>query len=364
MKKRIIKVIFCFTVIFLVFSIPVLAAEEGDAVADIIEDFSEALPEGSGVSADGDALIENFGFEAILRGALEGVVGRKSEIAGFFLSIIGFCILSILCENLPFSASGRQREVSAALFTVMSLGLYPKIYSIFLTVKESLESVTVFFGAALPAMTAITAASGAVKSAGVQAMNMNITLGIIGAVASKILLPLSLALLALALVSSFGDGMAAGVSRGIKSLFTFGLGIVTAASSAAIALQSVVASASDSAALRAARYAAGGLIPVVGSQVSGALSTLAGGLAYAKSTVGAASIAAISALTLSPLVLLLLYRMAFSMAVTFMDYTDNARGSRCFSAYKTAFDAVISAYVMSTLICIIQVIVFMKGGAA
>lgn len=363
MKRKIVTVMFSLAIVFLLFSIPIYAAEENSGGAnDLIEDFCEAIPEQSGVSLDEDLLIEGFGFEGILSGIIDAIMGRKSELASFFFSVIGFCALSIVCENLPLGASGGQREVSAALFTVMSLALYPRIYSIFLCVKESLEAVTAFFGAALPAMTAITAASGAVKSAGVQAMNMNITLGIIGAVASGALLPLSLALLALALVSSFADGIAAGVSRGIKSLFTFGLGIVTAASSAAITLQSVVASAADSASLRAARYAAGSLIPVVGSQVSGALSTLAGGLAYAKSTVGAASIAVISAIALAPLVLLLLYRMVFSMAVTFMEYMDNARGVRCFSAYRTAFDAVISAYVMSTLVCIIQVIVFIKGG--
>lgn len=364
MKKRVLKVSLCFAFLFLLFSVSVFAAEEsGSAVSDMIEDFRDVIPPESEVELDEDLLIEDFGFEGILRGALSAITERKSEISGFLFSVIAFCIMSVLCENLSFSGESAKRGVSAALFCVMSIALYPRVYSVFISVKESLESVSAFFGAALPAMTAITAASGAVKSAGVQAMNMNITLGIIGALASRVLLPLSLSLLALALVSSFADGMAGGVSKGIKSLFTFGLGIVTASASAAIALQSVVASAADSAALRAARYAAGGLIPVVGSSVSGALSTLAGGLAYAKSTVGAGAIAVISALALSPLILLLLYRTVFSIAISFMEYMDNARGIRCFSAYRTAFDAVISVYVMTTLVCITQVIVFIKGGA-
>ena len=248
------------------------------------------------------------------------------------------------------------------VFVIMSVIVYPRLYAVFESVRASLESVSSFFGAALPIMTAITTASGSVKTAGVQAMNMNITLGIVGAVATKILLPLSFAMLAFALVSSFGDSGVGNVAKGIKNTFTFGLGIVTAVSSATIALQTVIASASDSAALRAARYAAGALIPVVGASVSSALSTLAGGLAYAKSTVGAAAIAVIAAISIAPLVSLLVYRMIFSIAVSFLEYADNPRGVRCFSAYKTAFDAVISVYVMSTLVCIIQLIVFMKGG--
>ena len=191
---------------------------------------------------------------------------------------------------------------------------------------------------------------------------MKIVLGIVGAVATDLLLPLSFAMLALALVSSFGDGGAAKVGKGIKSFFMFGLGIVTSVSSAAIALQSVIASASDSAALRAARYAASSLVPVVGSSVSSAISTLAGGLAYAKSAVGAAAVAVVAAISVTPLVTLLLYRAAFSLAVSLLEYVDSACAARCFSAYRSAFDSVIAVYVMSTLICIIQLLIFIKGG--
>ena len=363
MKKGFIKIALTAALMFFVFPLSVSAAEEKSYADGIIEDFEGAIPAETEISTSSDELIESFGFDAIMRAAIGEISSGKNEFFGFLLTVIGFCILSVLCESISFSGEGADRTVGATLLLVMSLAIYPRIHSIFLSVKGSLDTLTVFLGAALPAMTAVTAGSGAVKSAAVQTMNMNITLGIIGSVASRLLLPLSFALLALALTSSVGDGISVGVGRGIKSLFTFGLGIVTAAASAAIALQSVVAGAADSAALRAARYAASGLIPVVGSSVSGALSTLAGGLAYAKSTIGAASIGVISALTIAPLVLLLIYRMVFSLAVTLMEYMDNGRCVRCFSAYRTAMDAVISVYVMSTLVCIIQVILFIKGGA-
>ena len=365
MKKRAFVIFVSFFTLFFIFSVSVSAADsEKNIYEEIIEEFENAIPEESGVKIDTNDMMDSFSFKEMLYAALGGLGDRKGEIISFLMTVIGFCILGVMCDSVSLLGAGNDRTVSAAFFTVMSIALYPRIYSVFLSVSNTLDSISVFFGAALPAMTAITAATGAVKSAGVQAMNMNIALGIVGNIASHVLMPLCLSLLALALVSSFGDGIAVSVSNGIKSLFTFGLGIVTAVSSAAIALQSVIASASDSAALRAARYAVGGLIPVVGSSVSGALSTLAGGLAYAKSTVGALSIATISIIAIAPLLHLILYRMIFSLAISFMEYMDNARGKRCFFAYRTAFDAVISVYVMSTLVCIIQVLVFIKGGVS
>jgi len=369
-RKRIFMLVSLFPVLFLSFFVPSLAAsdevfsetDESGAISDIIKEFSSLIPEESGVVLNEDELIAGVGIDGMFGALLGSVMYEKSRIISFFLSVMGFALFAVLCDSVSFSGSGMEKHASVGVFVIMSVTVYPTVYSVFSEVRTSLEGVSSFFGAALPILTAISAASGSVKTAGVQAMNMNITLGIIGSVASRLLLPLSFALLALALTSSISDGISVGVGKGIKSLFTFGLGIVTAASSAAIALQSVVAGAADSAALRAARYAAGGLIPVVGSSVSGALSTLAGGLAYAKSTVGAASIGVISVLSITPLILLLIYRMVFSLGITLMEYMDNGRCVRCFSAYRTAMDAVISVYVMSTLVCIIQVILFIKGG--
>lgn len=371
-KKRIFLLISLFPVLFLsLFVSSSAAADEGataenesGAISEIIEEFSALIPEESGVTLSEEELINRVGIDGMFGAILRSVMNEKSRIISFFLSVMGFALFAVLCDSLSFSGSGMEKHASVGVFVIMSVTVYPTVYSVFSEVRSSLEAISSFFGAALPILTAITSASGSVKTAGVQAMNMNITLGIVGTLATRVLLPLSFAMLALALVSSFGEGGVGRVAKGIKSGFTFGLGIVTAVSSAAIALQTVIASASDSAALRAARYAAGGLIPVVGSSVSSALSTLAGGLAYAKSTVGAAAIAVILLISVAPLISLLLYRMVFSIVLVFMEYVDNGCGVRCFSAYRTAFDSTVAVYVMSTLICIIQLIVFIKGGAA
>ena len=308
--------------------------------------------------------MSSLGIGNILDGVSAALSQKRGELTSFFMTVMGFAVLCAVCEGASFLGSGEDKSLSAAVLTVMAVSVHPKIYSLFLSTRDSLEELSSFFGSALPVMSAVNAASGAVKTAAVQAANMNIILGIIGAIATDLLLPLSFAILALALISSFGESGTLKTAKSIKRLFTFGLGIVSAASSAAIALQTVIASASDSAALRAARYAAGGLIPVVGSSVSSAISTLAGGLAYAKSTVGIGAIVAIASVVSLPLLSLLIHRLAFSLAESLLEYLDSSVASRCFSAYKTAFDAIVSVYVMSTLVCIIQVIVFMKGGVS
>ena len=376
MKRRIALCFLIMLILLFTFSVTALAdgsktadkensiGEAGQIAEEYIARLEEAIPPESEISTDEGELIETVGLDGILRRIVGEIRGESSEIVAFFLTVIGFAVLGIVSESVSYTSDGMEKTAGAGVMVLMSVALYPKMYAIFFSIRESLISVNDFFGTALPILTAITAAGGSVKTAGVQAMNMSVALGASGGIAVKILLPLSTALLALALVSSFGEGAIASVSRAIKHLFTVGLGIITAVSSAAIALQTVIASASDSAALRAARYAAGGLIPVVGSSVSSALSTLAGGLAYAKSTVGTAAIAVVLSLALAPMVMLLLYRSAFSLAILLLECVGITGGVRCFSAYRSAIDSLVAIYVMSTIMCIIQLIIFMKGGGA
>ena len=211
---------------------------------------------------------------------------------------------------------------------------------------------------------AILLAGGNVASATAQAVNLNLTFGVVSHLATDFLLPLASSLFAFALLSGISDGAVSSISKGVRSAFNWALGIATTVIIAASSMQSVVATAKDSAYLRAAKYAASGMIPVVGSTVSGALGTLAGGLSYLKSTVGIASVFVIISISLSPLVSLLLLRFAFSISLTFLEFTSCTGGVRVFSAFRSAIDALISVYCVAAVVYVSQVVIFIKGGAA
>ena len=327
-----------------------------------LEDFYAILPEDSELSSV-DA-VDAVGFEAVLESVLLALSGEGREAFSFFLFAFGF---SVVCAAAGMMDSGgvfglSDRGCEMAVSVICSLGLFKRLYSVSLTVKESLISVADFFSALIPVVTAITSASGEAVTASRQAINMTLTLGIVGRLSVSVLMPLALALFALAVIGSVGDGGTAALAKGIKGIFMWGMGIISAICTAAVAIQSLVASAADSAALRAARYAASGLIPVVGSTVSAALSTLAGGLAFVKSSVGALSVAVILSLVVAPLVSLLLYRLVLSVCIIFLGFVDNTGGVRCFSAFRSALDAITAVYTLSTLVCIVQIVIFMKSG--
>ena len=123
----------------------------------------------------------------------------------------------------------------------------------------------------------------------------------------------------------------------------------------------MISSASDSAVLRTARYMTTSLVPVVGSTVSSALSTLSGGLSYARSVIGAGAIGAILLLALSPLVMLLLYRLALSLCLSLSEMLGVQSGT--FSSFRFSLDAITSLYALMSLSFILQLILFIKVGS-
>lgn len=360
--KRIVFVILLSACLFIFFAVTA-SAEESES-DKILGEFSEILPEDGGVDPDGD-FMDEVSFGSIFEDILSAFAGRWGEVTSFFLMLMGFAVIMAICEGAYVSDNPTLRKNSSvAVAAIASVSIFSSLYEVVGSVRESLGSVTDFLSSLLPIMTAINATSGAPTVASVQAASINVTLALLEKLATGVLLPLVFTLFSLALVSSFSDGGIASVARGIKSVFMWGIGIICTALAAAIGLQSLVASAADTAALRAARYAASGTIPIVGTTVASAIATLAGGLAFVRSNVGVASVAVLISLAVLPIVSLLLYRLAFSAAIIFLEFVGSEGGVRCFSAFRSALDALLAIYSVSVLICIIQIVVFLKSGVS
>jgi stage III sporulation protein AE len=191
---------------------------------------------------------------------------------------------------------------------------------------------------------------------------MNLTLALLGKLSEELLTPLVFMIFSLSLTSSL-SAMPSRLLKGAKSVFLWLLGIVTTVLVASISMQSFLAVSKDSAALRAAKYALTGTIPIVGSTVSGALSTLIGSLAEARAVIGVGAVAVIFSLAASPIIIMLLYRLALSVATWIFGFIDSGELS-CFSVFRASLDALISLYAISAVVYILEIVIFLKGGVS
>ncbi len=331
------------------------------SIGDAISDFENIIPENS--LPNGEDLLSGIGPDKLLSEIFSIVSSNGGDIVSFFLLLLGLGLFSALADSSSSLLGARlYSAVRAGVSAISALFIFSRLSALVFSVSESLGVISGFFSSLIPIITTISLSSGAVTTAGVQAVNMNLTLAVLGKLSSALLAPLVFMIFSLSLTASVGGGGASRLLKGAKSVFLWALGIVTTVLIASISMQSFLATSKDNAALRAAKYALSGSIPIVGSTVSGALSTLLGSLSEVRAVVGVGAVAVIFAVAATPVIIMLLYRLALSVSIWIFDFLGSDGAFGAFSAFRSALDTLISLYAVSAVVYILEIVIFVRGG--
>lgn len=337
-----------------------------DVASDGLSDFSSLLSSfGFPEYADGEKSTEAVGIHAILNDLFLALEGERSGVCAFFLLLLSAFFFLSLAES--FSSASENHDLAAtctaALGVLFSLEIFRRLSALSHGICDTVAGVSDFLRGLSPILLSLTAAGGGTVSAGVGAAGTALLVEGLDFLTSSVLLPLSTLLFAFAFLAVFGDGSVGSVGAGVRSLFLWLFGSLTAVFAGALSLQTTLASAKDSALLRAAKYAASSL-PLVGSTVTGALGTLGNGLSLASGTVGAGAVAVLLSVSLAPLLRLLLYRLCFSVAALPADFLGKGSAAKLFTGFRAALDCLIAVYVFSLLLCFLQIFLFLRVGGA
>ena len=284
------------------------------------------------------------------------------DACSFFLMLFGIAMLFAGAEKLSDGFGESKNTVLAATGAVLSLPVVNKLTELIFSAREGLLGACRLFSGLIPVFTSISAIGGGAATSVAQGSGMSITLSVCSFLICDGLLPMLMLMLALGLLSSFESGGVSSLVKGIKGSFMFILGAVTTVTAGVLALQSVITNATDSMALRSAKFAISGMIPIVGGNISSALGALASGVDIAKGTVGATALIVLIGILALPLFQLLLVRMCFRLCVRFLEMTGGSLGVKTLSSLQEVLDALISIIAFSGVIYILEIITFLKLG--
>ena len=309
-------------------------------------------------------LIKEFPFFSfIVVSSVLNLLGGDGEVGGFLIMLFGVSALLLAAELTAFNAGELSSGMTGGVAMVLSVPIFASVSGIVYSVRDGLQSATELFSGLIPVFTSVSAIGGGVATAAAEAAGMSFTLSAVSFFVRDGLLPIVMLMMALGLIASFDvGGSVAPVIRGAKSFFTLVLGGLTSIVAGTLALQTLITGAQDSMTLRGMKYAISGMIPIVGGSVSSALGTLASGVNLAKGTVGAVSLAALFTVLGAPLIKLLLYRIAFRICISFLEMTGGKLGAGILSSALYAFDMLISVFAFSSLVYVLEVIIFLKFG--
>lgn len=293
--------------------LPELAENLPPEVASQLPDEVTGLLSGEG---DAVAAAEGPGFQWVLSLILDALgLNRKT-----FLTDLALLVSVLLFSALINTFSGENAAVGGVMKLISALCVSGAVCGIvgraWTTAKNAVSLITVTVSAAIPAMTAVCAASGNITTATVGSTGFALLLSLFERIISDVLTPLIGIVTALTVTSSVCDGNAspAGFCAFLKRTYTVSLTFIMTVFGLSVSYQTSLAKSADGLLLRTVRFAAGNFVPVVGGAVSEASSTMLGSLALLRTTVGTVGAAAAAAAAMAPIVSLAITGMTLNAA--------------------------------------------------
>lgn len=229
---------------------------------------------------------------------------------GTILIVIVFtALMKSACETaLKESCSSDIYNLVCVLTAVTVIA--PMLLNAYSHAASAIDTGGGFMLVFVPIFVGITAVSGHITSAGIYNAVTLISAELIVEMSRNFLLPLLSAAIALAISGSiFSNSAVDSIINLIKKLITWAVTIAMTLFSGFVSMKCAFGARADGFAAKTAKFVISGFVPVVGSAVSDAYTTVRGSFDVLRCTVGMAGTIAIVMIMLPPVIELFLYRV-------------------------------------------------------
>ena len=338
-----------------------------DAVLDALPDeLREIIPQDADLF-DPNSLLEMGTadgllslLQSVLRQVLRPALGTLSTLLGL---ILVSSALGALRGTLKSDSLTAVFDFTSALCIL--LAMYTTISGLFEAVQTYLTQLSALMGTMLPVMTAVSIAGGNLSASAVSANGMMLALNFVQTLAAHGLFPMLQLCFGLTAASGIGGGLKLdGITKLVRDGMAWILALIAAVISAMMGFQNSIASRADSLSMRAVKFTASRVIPVVGGIASDAVTTVAGSLSLVRSTVGMAGVALILLLTLPVILHVLLTRLGVTLTQTAASVIGLDREKNLLGEMGSLLGFLAAVCVISALMFIYALTLFAKCSAA
>ena len=306
------KKIFAIFFVVILFSVRCFAAEAdyideiSNAVPDEIEEIIGGdLPDGGFTSSD-----ISFGlfFNMILRALASAVPSATKALA----TIVGLLIISSVLGALRGAVYSKTIGDAVEFISVLCVcaAAFSMTSAVFSVAEEFITGLGTFLEVFLPVMTVLGAAGGSITFAASSAAVVSAAVTLLGAICTSFAFPLLKVCFSISISSAMcGSVDLGGISSAIKKLITYIMTITGIILAAVMTFQSIITKSADTAAIKGMKFTVGTLIPLVGSALGDAMTTIAGSVGVVRSAVGVSGAIIICAMVILPTANLLINKL-------------------------------------------------------
>ena len=289
----------------------------------------------------------------------------KSGAKGPFASgsvIIAIILVSSALNGMDIKGASSVATGYAVSLTAAASVITP-IFSVISAGANALKGCAAFMVAFVPVFAVIVASSGATATS---ASMSGLLLGACQAVnliADFVIMPLMGGYLAISIASNVSPLVEnSGLASGIKKICYWVMSLLTTVFLGILSIQTAVNASADTLSLKTAKFIIGSSVPMAGTALSEALTTVTASMGMLKTTVGIYGVIACAAVFLPILAELVLWRITFNITSTVSDLMSVPKISLVLRSADTVLSVLIGIILLTAAMFIISLGVVLAAG--
>jgi len=366
--KRIVTIFFSVFIVFMFISssAEIVYAEE---IEEDISQTDEITQQIDDMLADFDINfsmddVNELSVESLSEAMKESVISRMTAPFKLLGILILITVFSAFIQNINNSAlsSDGSSSIFRLVYIVSAVTIISEpLMTSFENASESMKNGGEFMLLFIPVFAAVSAFSGGITTIGAYNAITIAASQLMVQISQNFFMPILCMTCAAAIINSVYssdtiDSMIKSVHKIIIWIFT----LITTLLTGFLTLKATVSSVTDTFATKGAKFMISGFVPVIGSAVSDAYSTVKGSLSVVKCTAGMAGVTAIAVLLLPPLAELFAYRIVIMLGNAAADIFSVKPLSKLLQSLGTGISIAVSIMISFSLLFIICTAIIMK----
>lgn len=308
--------------------------------------------------------IFNISFSRIGEYFHESIVDKSSEVTSSFSKILIVLIILITVKSFLCSDDGKNIKIIGTItIVVLSVDICSNVLEVLLSTMKTSGSFMLSF---IPIYTVILSIGGSVTS-GITynsvafgfAQLISIFINNFATDLTGVFLSISVAF---SLNSTINfNRFISGVNKFVSTF----IGLLSSGFAAILSVRGVLSVAIDSATSKSIKFLIGSLIPIVGSSISDAYSTVLGSINVIKGSVAVAGIIIMLVITVPPILEGVLYCLSFTVLSYISDMAELNEVSSVIRSFYSALRTIILLNIFQLFILIVStaIMISLKGGS-
>lgn len=261
------------------------------------------------------------------------IFGDIRSILPFVFTLIAIGILCNLINNMRPDNKSINDTINFVFLTVTMLIVIIAFKNILSSTRNTINLIMSQMQIVFPILITLLASIGSIASISIYNPLVAILTGVVSIVFNNFLYPLFIVIFILAILGNLTDTVKLGKLSGfLMSTFKWTIGIVFTIFTGFLSVQGISAGKYDSVSIKATKFAMKSYIPIIGSYVSDGMDFLILGSVLVKNSIGLIGVIILFITILSPILMIIIYKLALQLSSGILEMTGNAKISNFLSS--------------------------------